>query len=68
MMLGLLLARALRMRTAVTGLRTDPGGRVTGVTYVDGRGAPGEPAADLTVACDGRDSRVRRATRSRTAG
>ncbi|QDQ15533.1 FAD-dependent oxidoreductase [Streptomyces spectabilis] len=50
----------LRMRTAVTGLRTDPGGRVTGVTYVDERGAPGELAADLTVACDGRDSRVRR--------
>ncbi|MEI5101027.1 FAD-dependent oxidoreductase [Streptomyces sp. PmtG] len=52
-------AFTLRMRTAVTGLRTDPSGRVTGVTYVDEHGAPGDLAADLTVACDGRDSRVR---------
>ncbi|MEV5239824.1 FAD-dependent oxidoreductase [Streptomyces cinnamoneus] len=50
----------LRMRTAVTGLRTD-GGRVTGVRYVDGDGTPGELAADLTIACDGRDSLVREA-------
>ncbi|WP_431041045.1 FAD-dependent oxidoreductase [Streptomyces sp. P1-3] len=51
----------LRMRTAVTGLRTDKGtGRVTGVHYVDGDGRPGELAADLTVACDGRDSLTRR--------
>lgn len=64
-----LLARAaaeeptftLRMRTTVTGLLTDADGRVTGVTYEDEHGAPGELAADLTVACDGRDSRVRRA-------
>ncbi|MFI9045756.1 FAD-dependent oxidoreductase [Streptomyces sp. NPDC053427] len=48
----------LRMRTEVTGLRTE-GGRVTGVRYVDEHGAPGELAADLTVACDGRDSVVR---------
>ncbi len=50
----------LRMRTAVTGLRTE-GGRVTGVRYVDGEGVAGELAADLTVACDGRDSSVRAA-------
>lgn len=48
----------LRMRTEVTGLRTE-GGRVTGVRYVDEHGTPGELAADLTVACDGRDSVVR---------
>lgn len=51
----------LRMRTAVTGLRTDAAGRVTGVTYTDEQGVPGELAADLTVACDGRDSVVRAA-------
>ncbi|MEW2524188.1 FAD-dependent oxidoreductase [Streptomyces sp. NPDC047071] len=50
----------LRMRTTVTGLTTDRTGRVTGVTYADEHGARGELAADLTVACDGRDSRVRR--------
>ncbi|MGH4031392.1 FAD-dependent oxidoreductase [Actinomycetota bacterium Odt1-20B] len=53
----------LRMRTAVTGLRRDATGRVTGVHYTDhgdGNGTPGELAADLTVACDGRDSLVRR--------
>ncbi|MFE0102295.1 FAD-dependent oxidoreductase [Streptomyces sp. NPDC059009] len=53
----------LRMRTAVTGLRRDAAGRVTGVHYTDhgdGDGTPGELAADLTVACDGRDSLVRR--------
>ncbi|MEU9124520.1 FAD-dependent oxidoreductase [Streptomyces sp. NPDC048506] len=50
----------LRMRTRVTGLRTD-GGRVTGVEYVDEHGTPGTLAADLTVACDGRDSVVRQA-------
>lgn len=49
----------LRMRTAVTGLRTEDG-RVTGVRYVDEHGRPGELAADLTVACDGRDSVVAR--------
>ncbi|MFE7666006.1 FAD-dependent oxidoreductase [Streptomyces celluloflavus] len=50
----------LRMRTEVTGLRTE-GGRVTGVRFVDEDGVPGEIAADLTVACDGRDSAVRHA-------
>ncbi|MEU7134139.1 FAD-dependent oxidoreductase [Streptomyces sp. NPDC046261] len=50
----------LRMRTAVTGLRTE-GGRVTGVRHVDEDGTTGELAADLTVACDGRDSLVREA-------
>ncbi|MGP8297002.1 FAD-dependent oxidoreductase [Streptomyces inhibens] len=48
----------LRMRTEVTGLRTE-GGRVTGVRFTDEHGVPGELAADLTVACDGRDSVVR---------
>ncbi|WP_438484251.1 FAD-dependent oxidoreductase [Streptomyces sp. S186] len=48
----------LRMRTRATGLRTD-GGRVTGVRYVDEHGEPGELAADLTFACDGRDSVIR---------
>ncbi|MGW7042885.1 FAD-dependent oxidoreductase [Streptomyces avermitilis] len=51
----------LRMRTGVTGLLTDDSGRITGVRYVDEHGSPGELAADLTVACDGRDSSVRRA-------
>ncbi|MGG2460679.1 FAD-dependent oxidoreductase [Streptomyces sp. RGM 3693] len=50
----------LRMRTRATGLRTE-GGRVTGVRYVDEHGEPGELAADLTVACDGRDSAIRAA-------
>ncbi|MGW1375548.1 FAD-dependent oxidoreductase [Streptomyces sp. NPDC002446] len=50
----------LRMRTEVTGLRTE-GGRVTGVRFTDEHGTPGELAADLTVACDGRDSVVTRA-------
>ncbi|WAL69161.1 FAD-dependent oxidoreductase [Amycolatopsis cynarae] len=49
----------LRMNTAVTGLLTS-GGRVTGVRYVDEHGADGELTADLVVACDGRDSLVRR--------
>ncbi|MFC5065183.1 FAD-dependent oxidoreductase [Actinomycetospora atypica] len=44
----------LRMRTEVTGVVRD-GGRVTGVRLGDGT----ELAADLVVACDGRDSRVR---------
>ncbi|MFF3764443.1 FAD-dependent oxidoreductase [Streptomyces sp. NPDC001922] len=50
----------LRMCTSVTGLRSADG-RVTGVTYVDADGSPGELSADLTVGCDGRDSVVRRA-------
>ncbi|MDH6124476.1 FAD-dependent oxidoreductase [Kitasatospora sp. GP82] len=48
----------LRMRTAFTALRTERG-RVTGVHCVDEDGVPGEIAADLVVACDGRDSLVR---------
>ncbi|MGW7637645.1 FAD-dependent oxidoreductase [Streptomyces decoyicus] len=63
-----LLARAaaeepcftLRMRTEVRGLLTDDG-RVTGVRFLDEQGTPCELAADLTVACDGRDSVVRQA-------
>ncbi|MFE0130593.1 FAD-dependent oxidoreductase [Streptomyces sp. NPDC059037] len=51
----------LRMRTEVTGLRTDEDGRVTGVHFTDPDGTPGELAADLTVACDGRHSLVREA-------
>jgi 2-polyprenyl-6-methoxyphenol hydroxylase-like FAD-dependent oxidoreductase len=44
----------LRMHTEVTGL-VRRGGRVSGVRLDDGS----ELAADLVVACDGRDSRVR---------
>ena len=44
----------LRMETEVAGLVRD-GGRVTGVRLADGSVL----AADLVVACDGRDSRVR---------
>ncbi|MFI9201824.1 FAD-dependent oxidoreductase [Streptomyces sp. NPDC053048] len=51
----------LRMSTAFTGLRTDGAGRVTGVRYTGPDGTAGEIAADLTVACDGRDSAVRAA-------
>src|SRR5439155_9912821 len=47
------LSFTLRMNTEVTELRTE-GGRVRGVRYVDAQGRPGELAADLTVACDGR--------------
>ncbi|MGA4838006.1 FAD-dependent oxidoreductase [Streptomyces sp. G45] len=50
---------SLRMRTAVTGLRRDAAGRVTGVTYTSDDGGAGELDADLVVACDGRDSLVR---------
>ena len=48
----------LRMRTEVTGLLRD-GDRVTGVRY-EGVDGPGELRAELTVACDGRWSVVRR--------
>jgi 2-polyprenyl-6-methoxyphenol hydroxylase-like FAD-dependent oxidoreductase len=48
----------LRMRTEVTGLLRD-GDAVTGVRYQSPDG-PGELRADLTVACDGRTSVVRR--------
>ncbi|AZM57129.1 hypothetical protein DMA15_34995 [Streptomyces sp. WAC 01529] len=51
----------LRMRTAATGVRRDGSGRITGVRYVAEDGTPGEIAADLTVACDGRGSLVRAA-------
>ena len=51
----------LRMRTAVTGLRTDEAGQITGVHYTDAEGTPGKLAADLTIACDGRNSLVRAA-------
>lgn len=49
----------LKMRTEVTGLLGD-GEKVTGVRF-DGPEGPGELHADLTVACDGRTSLVRRA-------
>jgi 2-polyprenyl-6-methoxyphenol hydroxylase-like FAD-dependent oxidoreductase len=48
----------LRMSTEVTGLLRD-GDRVTGVRY-RGPDGEGELSADLTVACDGRTSTVRR--------
>ena len=48
----------LRMNTEVTGLLRD-GDAVTGVRY-QGPDGPGELRADLTVACDGRTSTVRR--------
>ena len=51
-------AFTLRMRHEVTGLLRD-GDRVTGVRYTAPDG-DGELAADLTVACDGRWSVVRR--------
>lgn len=50
----------LRMQTEVTGLLQD-GDVVTGVRY-QGPDGPGELHADLTVACDGRTSDVRRAS------
>ncbi|MCX2733935.1 FAD-dependent oxidoreductase [Saccharopolyspora sp. NFXS83] len=49
----------LRMRTEVTGLIRE-GGRVNGVHYRDADGGTGELRADITVACDGRDSLARR--------
>jgi 2-polyprenyl-6-methoxyphenol hydroxylase-like FAD-dependent oxidoreductase len=52
---------SLRMQTEVTGLLTD-GDTVTGVRY-EGVDGPGELRADLTVACDGRTSVVRREAR-----
>ena len=48
----------LKMRTEVTGLLRD-GDRITGVRYT-GPDGDGELTADLTVACDGRWSVVRR--------
>ncbi|MGV0852611.1 FAD-dependent oxidoreductase [Mycolicibacterium phlei] len=47
----------LRMRTEVTGLLRD-GGKVCGVRFT-GPDGDGELRADLTIACDGRTSRVR---------
>lgn len=63
-----LLARAgdreptfrLRMNTEATEVIRD-GDRVTGVRYRTAEGAIGEIHADLTVACDGRDSLLRAA-------
>ncbi|KLI09042.1 hypothetical protein ACT17_15760 [Mycolicibacterium conceptionense] len=49
----------LRMRAEVTGLLRD-GDRITGVRYISPDG-DGELRAELTVACDGRTSVVRRA-------
>jgi 2-polyprenyl-6-methoxyphenol hydroxylase-like FAD-dependent oxidoreductase len=54
----------LRMSTEVTGTVRDGAGRVTGVRLADRAqdgtlGAGSELAADLVVACDGRDSRLR---------
>ncbi|HEY2222146.1 FAD-dependent oxidoreductase [Actinomycetospora sp.] len=54
----------LRMSTEVTGTVRDSSGRVTGVRLADRAqdgtlGAESELAADLVVACDGRDSRLR---------
>jgi 2-polyprenyl-6-methoxyphenol hydroxylase-like FAD-dependent oxidoreductase len=49
----------LRMRTEVTELIREAG-RVQGVRYRTGTGSAGEVRADLTVACDGRWSIVRR--------
>jgi 2-polyprenyl-6-methoxyphenol hydroxylase-like FAD-dependent oxidoreductase len=48
----------LRMKTEVTGLLRE-GGKITGVRY-QGPEGPGELRAELTVACDGRWSIVRR--------
>jgi 2-polyprenyl-6-methoxyphenol hydroxylase-like FAD-dependent oxidoreductase len=49
----------LRMHTEVTGLIRD-GDKVTGVRYRTADGAEGELYADLTVACDGRTSLLRK--------
>jgi 2-polyprenyl-6-methoxyphenol hydroxylase-like FAD-dependent oxidoreductase len=49
---------ALRMKTEATGLLRE-GSRVSGVRY-QGPEGPGELRAELTVACDGRSSIVRR--------
>jgi 2-polyprenyl-6-methoxyphenol hydroxylase-like FAD-dependent oxidoreductase len=48
----------LRMKTEATGLLRE-GNRITGVRY-QGPEGPGELRAELTVACDGRSSIVRR--------
>jgi 2-polyprenyl-6-methoxyphenol hydroxylase-like FAD-dependent oxidoreductase len=48
----------LRMKTGATGLLRE-GGRVAGVRY-QGPEGPGELRAELTVACDGRSSIMRR--------
>jgi 2-polyprenyl-6-methoxyphenol hydroxylase-like FAD-dependent oxidoreductase len=49
----------LRMNTEVTGLIQD-GAKVTGVRYRTSDGTEGELHADLTVACDGRSSLLRK--------
>lgn len=55
-------AFTLRMRTEATDLVVADDGRVTGVRYRGPDGA-GEIHADLTLACDGRASALRRASR-----
>jgi 2-polyprenyl-6-methoxyphenol hydroxylase-like FAD-dependent oxidoreductase len=50
---------SLRMRTQMTDLIRDPDG-VKGVRYRTQDGDSGEIRADLTLACDGRDSTARR--------
>jgi 2-polyprenyl-6-methoxyphenol hydroxylase-like FAD-dependent oxidoreductase len=49
----------LRMNTEATGLLTD-GGKVAGVRYRTSDGVEGKIHAELTVACDGRHSTLRR--------
>ncbi|OLR91601.1 FAD-dependent oxidoreductase [Actinokineospora bangkokensis] len=49
----------LRMNTRATGLLRE-GARVTGVRYETADGTTGELRARLTLACDGRDSALRR--------
>ncbi|MGW0892249.1 FAD-dependent oxidoreductase [Saccharopolyspora sp. NPDC002578] len=50
---------SLRMQTEVTELVRERG-RVNGVRYRDADGGTGELRADITIACDGRDSLARR--------
>ncbi|WP_371825840.1 FAD-dependent oxidoreductase [Nonomuraea turcica] len=50
---------ALRMNTAATGLLRERG-KVVGVSYRTADGREGEIRAELTVACDGRHSTLRR--------
>lgn len=49
----------LRMSTTATGLEIAADGRVSGVRYTDADGGSGIISAQLTVACDGRDSSIR---------
>jgi 2-polyprenyl-6-methoxyphenol hydroxylase-like FAD-dependent oxidoreductase len=54
----------LRMNTEVVGVLRD-GGKITGVRYRTSDGIEGELSADLTIACDGRHSLLRREARLR---